>query len=84
MYNAIVVLLFWNSETKSILNWPSKLHGEYMYTAIVPGHPECIHGRVYTYMHTSMHYRVDMGRLVQRVLTDLRLSEDDLVNSPAD
>lgn len=37
---------------------------------------------VYTYM--SMHYRVDMGRLVQRVLTDLRPSEDDLVNSPAD
>jgi len=32
----------------------------------------------------SVHYTVDTGRLVQRVLTDLRPSEDDLVNSPAD
>lgn len=32
----------------------------------------------------DMHYTGDMERLVQRVLTDLRPSEDDLVNSPAD
>jgi len=36
------------------------------------------------HMYMRMHYTVDTGRLAQRVLTDLRPSGDDLVNSPAD